>query len=61
MLGAPPAPRHAAATIGLVAIVVVIALLLPLFGVSLVAVLSIERLVLRRLPGTRHWLGLRPV
>ena len=61
MLGAPPAPRHAAATIGLVAIVVVMALLLPLFGVSLVAVLLIERLMLRRLPGTRHWLGLRPV
>lgn len=61
MLGAPPAPRRATATIGLVAIIVVMAVLLPLFGASLLVVLLVERLVLRHLPPARRWLGLGPV
>jgi uncharacterized iron-regulated membrane protein len=32
--------------------------LLPMFGLSLLLVLAIERAVLRRLPRTREWLGL---
>lgn len=60
LLGAPPAlaPRPAGAA--LVGGVVLLGVLLPLFGASLVAVLLVERLLLRRAPGPRRWLGLRP-
>lgn len=59
-LGAPTAlaPRPAGAA--LVAGVVLLGVLLPLFGLSLLAVLLVERVVLRRTPGPRRWLGLRP-
>ncbi len=56
-LGAPPRQPGRMAY-GLVAIVIVMALLLPLFGLSLVVVLLAEALLLRRLPGARRWLGL---
>lgn len=58
-LGAPLPlgdPRFSA---GLFAIVVMLGVLLPMFGISLVLVALIERSILRRLPGPRHWLGLR--
>lgn len=32
---------------------------LPLFGASLLAVLILERALLRRIPGIREWLGLQ--
>jgi uncharacterized iron-regulated membrane protein len=60
LLGAPrpvESPRFSA---GLVLAIAVLAVIIPLFGLSLLAVLAIERLILRRLPGTRQWLGLRP-
>jgi uncharacterized iron-regulated membrane protein len=60
VLGAPsPAasPRFAA---GLLAIVVLLGVLLPLLGASLVLVLCLERLVLSRIPPIRRWLGLKP-
>jgi uncharacterized iron-regulated membrane protein len=60
VLGAPPALAPRAVSIGFVAVLIGLGLFLPLLGVTLVAVLLIERLVLRRLPGARHWLGLRP-
>jgi uncharacterized iron-regulated membrane protein len=60
VLGAPPALASRPVAIGFVAVLVGLGLFLPLLGVTLVAVLLIERLVLRRLPGARHWLGLRP-
>jgi uncharacterized iron-regulated membrane protein len=60
-LGAPralPGPRYAAA---LFALVVVIAVLLPMFGLSLLLVFALERLLLRRLPRVSRFLGLEPV
>jgi uncharacterized iron-regulated membrane protein len=60
-LGAPPARAGRRAGAALVAAVVLLGVLLPLFGLSLVAVLVTERLVLRRAEGLRRWLGLRPV
>lgn len=60
VLGAPPALAPRAVAIGFVVLLVGLGLFLPLLGVTLVAVLLAERLVLRHLPGARHWLGLRP-
>lgn len=57
-LGAPPARAGRPASAGLVAAVLALALLLPLFGASLVVVLLVERL-LRRAEAPRRWLGLR--
>ena len=31
---------------------------MPMFGLSLLVVLAVERLILRRLAGPRRWLGL---
>jgi uncharacterized iron-regulated membrane protein len=43
-----------------VLLVVVLAIAMPLFGVSLALVLLLERLVLRRISLLSQWLGLRP-
>jgi uncharacterized iron-regulated membrane protein len=59
VLGAPKVLVSPRLSFGLVAIVVLLGLYLPLFGLSLVAVLVIEWLVLRRIPATRKWLGLQ--
>ena len=59
-LGAPralPGPRYAAA---LFALVGVIAVLLPMFGLSLLLVFALERLLLHRLPRVSRFLGLDP-
>jgi uncharacterized iron-regulated membrane protein len=50
-----PRPAVSAAIVGTV---VGFALMLPLLGASLIAVLLVERLFLRRMPATRVWLGL---
>ena len=42
----------------LLAAVVGLGILLPLFGLSLVAVLAAEFLLLRRIPAVKRWLGL---
>lgn len=57
-LGAPPPGIPPRRSVALVATVVGLALLLPLFGLSLLAVLLLERLVLRRVTPVRVWLGL---
>jgi uncharacterized iron-regulated membrane protein len=58
-LGAPKAqavtPRLA---YGVFAVIALIGVLLPLFGATLVAVLLVERLLLRRLSGASRFLGL---
>jgi uncharacterized iron-regulated membrane protein len=62
LLGAPPAlqrtPRLAPWVIGLV---VALGVFLPTFGLSLVFVLVVERLVRRFVPAWSAWLGLDPV
>ena len=58
ILGAPlpiGQPRFSA---GLLIIVLILAVLLPEFGISLFVVLVIERLVLRNIPPIARWLGL---
>jgi uncharacterized iron-regulated membrane protein len=59
VLGAPPAPQILAGSIGLVALMIGFGLALPLLGVSMIAVGLTDRLVLRRIPRIRDWLGLR--
>lgn len=58
LLGAPMPLTRPRFGIGLVATVIGLGLSLPLFGLSLIGVLLLERLVLRPLPATRRWLGL---
>lgn len=59
VLGAPRAGVPQPAALAFFGMVLVLGLLLPLMGISLLLVLAVERLVLARLPGARHWLGLR--
>jgi uncharacterized iron-regulated membrane protein len=63
-LGAPPLPARTsvgpAVPPSLAALVLVLALLLPLFGASLLLVLLLECTLLRGLPSARRWLGLTP-
>ncbi|MEO7169879.1 MAG: PepSY domain-containing protein [Sphingomonas sp.] len=58
VLGAPPALTRRPAAIGFFALLIALGLFLPLLGVTLVAVLLTERLVLHRLRTVRRWLGL---
>lgn len=58
ILGAPVPLGRPRFTYALAILVVALGLYLPLFGLSLLLVLLIERSVLRRLPLTRRWLGL---
>ena len=60
LVGAPiplSRPRFGA---GLVAAIVALGVYLPMFGLTLIATLVAERLVLRRIPPVRRWLSLRP-
>jgi uncharacterized iron-regulated membrane protein len=57
-LGAPPPRGGQPLAIGFFATLVALGLFLPLLGGSMLVVLAVERLVLRRLPGPRRWLGL---
>jgi len=61
VLGAPIPTGNPKFSSGLVAIVIILGVLLPLFGTSLVIVALGERFVLRRLPVASVWLGLRTV
>ncbi|MEO9133271.1 MAG: PepSY domain-containing protein [Sphingomonas sp.] len=58
LLGAPIALSRPKIGAGLVALIVALGLYLPMFGATLVLVLLLERLLLRRLPATSAWLGL---
>ena len=57
-LGAPPPGLPARRSVPLLAALLALGMALPLFGLSLVAVLVAERVVLRRLPAVAGWLGL---
>ena len=59
VLGAPKPGIPPRFSRGLLTIVIALGLYLPLFGASLLAILVLEQLVLRRIPGVRDWLGLR--
>jgi uncharacterized iron-regulated membrane protein len=58
VLGAPPAKSRPRLARSLVALIVMLGILLPLMGVSLLAVIVLESTVLRRLPRARDFLGL---
>jgi uncharacterized iron-regulated membrane protein len=58
-LGAPPASGPVRAGAALLAFVALMGVLLPLFGASLLAVLALERLLLRRSVRIGRFLGLR--
>ena len=58
LLGAPPIARSLKPATGFFALLVLLGFYLPLFGGSMLIVIAVERLVLRRLPGPRRWLGL---
>jgi uncharacterized iron-regulated membrane protein len=59
-LGAPARNGAKPVAIGFITLLVGLSILLPMLGISMLAVLAIETLILRRLPGARRWLGLRP-
>jgi len=58
-LGAPPALPEGRIAMGVGVLIVVFGVLLPVLGISMIAIALIERLILRYIPGVRHWLGLR--
>lgn len=60
-LGAPRFLGGWAPGVAIIALMVVLAIVLPLWGATVVSVLLIERLVLRRWPAACRFLGLRPV
>ena len=56
-IGAPPAGRVPARIRGVAAILLLLALLLPMLAMSLIALLLVERVLLPRLPRLAAWLG----
>ena len=58
VLGAPPPIPDARIGAGLAVIIAIAAVLLPVLGASLVVLAVLERLILRRWPPARRWLGL---
>ena len=60
-LGAPQPLRRVRFSAGLITILVLFGLYFPFLGASLILVYLFERFALRKLPSTRHWLGLTPV
>ncbi len=59
-LGAPPPAARPHFSALLAVAIVALALLLPLFGLSLLLALAIERTLLHSFPKARRWLGLAP-
>jgi uncharacterized iron-regulated membrane protein len=60
VLGAPVPMRKPRFSFGLAALIVAFGLYLPMLGLSLIAVLLIEKFVLRRIRPAERWLGLQP-
>ncbi len=58
LLGAPAVLQPPRFRWPLLVSVLLLAVYLPLFGLSLLVVLLVERWVLRKIPVTRDWLGL---
>jgi len=59
-LGAPRECRAPASLKGVALITLIMACVLPLLGLSLIALLLVEKLVLPLLPGVQSWLGIKP-
>lgn len=59
VLGAPQVSTNSKVSYSLIAILIVLGIYLPVFGASMLGVLVIEKFVLRKIPGVRHWLGLK--
>ncbi len=59
LLGAPIALGRPRLSLAFAALVCALGIYLPFFGLSLLCVVIFERLILRRLPATRLWLGLQ--
>lgn len=59
-LGAPPPTSRPTFAAPLVIVIAALAMLLPMFGLSLLVVAAVERTFMRRLPAVRRWLGLAP-
>jgi uncharacterized iron-regulated membrane protein len=57
-LGAPPPPSVPPKMGGVVAILMLLGVLLPMLGASLILIWLTEHLILPRLPGLARWLGL---
>lgn len=57
-LGAPASMRNGEAGKGVWIALILLAAVLPLLAISLIGILLLERLVLRRIPAMRAWLGL---
>ncbi|WP_236627652.1 PepSY domain-containing protein [Caulobacter sp. B11] len=57
-LGAPPALPESRIAMGLGLLIVLFGVLLPVLGISMIAIALIERFALRHIPGVRRWLGL---
>jgi len=60
VLGAPVWRQPPHFSPALIALIVVLAIVFPMLGVSMLFLALTERFVLRRIPAIRHWLGLRP-
>ncbi len=58
LLGAPVKQANVRLSIAFALVICCLALYLPLFGLTLLAMLLVERIILRRLPNARRWLGL---
>ncbi|MFC4104041.1 hypothetical protein [Paenibacillus xanthanilyticus] len=56
-LGAPAARADYKLRKGAVAIILALAVLLPLVGITLLAALLLDRLVLRQIPAVRAWMN----
>jgi uncharacterized iron-regulated membrane protein len=58
-LGAPPPLDRPRMSLAVIALIAVLGVVLPLFGLSLILVLAAERFALRRIPAAVRFLGLR--
>ncbi len=59
-LGAPKMAASPRFSIGLLVLVLALGVYLPLFGISMIVVLIVEKLILKRIPPVQRWLGLQP-
>ena len=54
-LGAPPKPNNPKVTVGVLMIMLVCGAVMPLVGLSILIVLVLDFLILRRIKALRHW------